>query len=888
MSNSIIYKTRLDQLKPASWRGQVVYKQHAKLRNHIGQRFGPEMAGMFAEPHITEQDWAGYSDASWSSDIFEGRPIPLNQLPPERQQAIRQQLGRKLGILQDYSQQLLESENPEDMAWGQLINKALQLPGDEHILVEGDKVALVCWGMERQKQDSLGSFDLRKQFPRVPGAASEPQPTEPAAAEPAAAQLPAPEPAAPTPPEPATPPVPPTQPLESTPPDPSEPSKPSDPPQPPPPSAVTPQSVPPATPPPVPPAPPVTSTSQTPPPGPPPTPPIPQRPWWRRWWWLLLLILLLLVLFLFFRTCHPFSTALLPAQPGRLIPIDTTKIISDPDSVKFIVSDRINVALTGANRDIPAFAQKFKELYPGNNYQIIYFDTLTARLQIQLPANERERIKAELPGRMPGFELLIWDEDIFDHSNIPTDPGFRVPEEFWYHQKIKAISAWDLTRGNPDLVVAILDDGFDLDHEEFKGKIFKPWNVADHSAQVNTGQKAFHGTHVAGLALALADNGAGVAGIAPACKFMPVQVGDQDDLMSTTAIIDGVLYAMGHGAQVINMSLGKKIPARVKQLPAGQQRQLINSLFKDEEKFWTELFQKAYKQNIVTVLAAGNQDLMIGIDPMERNPYTIKVSAVNPNDQKADFSNYGDLSTISAPGVSIYSSLPGNKFGFLDGTSMAAPIVTGGIALIKSVNPGITFDQVVNLLQSTGLPVNSPGKPIGKIIQLDRALGMAGKPGNNPPTAGCGDVQRRIDSLNQEIARLQGSCPLDTLHIPPHAKNLDFAIGRWKSTSYIYNIKNGDPVTLYFDFYKNSTGRLTLVQPDNSTCTADLALSLRSQQIYIDQQGPSVCTAAPYKYPPYTFTCHADSTGRAQCEARNKEDPNNHFLFNLIEVNSNQ
>jgi subtilisin family serine protease len=143
------------------------------------------------------------------------------------------------------------------------------------------------------------------------------------------------------------------------------------------------------------------------------------------------------------------------------------------------------------------------------------------------------------------------------------------------------------------------------------------------------------------------------------------------------------------------------------------------------------------------VVAAGNDNMLAGIDAIQRPELFITVSAVNKNNQnftKANFSNYGTFSTISAPGVGIYSTIGSNDYQIMDGTSMAAPIVTGAVALMKSVNNSLTTKQIICILQSTGLTTQGS---IGKLIQLDKALQKvkSGEVVDCTPTPSTGDVQ---------------------------------------------------------------------------------------------------------------------------------------------------
>jgi len=514
-------------------------------------------------------------------------------------------------------------------------------------------------------------------------------------------------------------------------------------------------------------------------------------------------------------------------------------------------------------------------------------------IQIKIPVADKKNVKNTLKTKFPEFDLLIFEETIYKNSNLPNDPSFNDINKSWYDRVIGLPDAWNLSQGNRDLVVAIIDDGFDLTHKEFEGKIYKPFNATTRNSIVNTGQNLYHGTHVAGLAIANANNYFGISGAAPNCKLMPIQVGDYFGRMSTMSISIGIQYAINNGANVVNLSLGQKFPKFLKYLPVELQKQYIHSSQEDidVEKVWNRIFNYAYAKNVTIILAAGNDDVLIELDPMHRSDKTIIVSASDFNNGKASFSNYGYNSTISAPGVSIFSSIPRQNFDFLDGTSMAAPIVTGCIALLKSVNPSLSFNQLVDLIQSTGKPIFAGYKNVGNLIQIRQAMNIASQNRKKTPVSICSDVQRKIDSLTQEIDKLRKICinnqnqTKDTLKIPPKPSNFNFAQGRWKSSSRLYNTKSGVSVTLFFDINQNGSGKISLFQSDNTVCEADMNLQLKSNNtILIRQQNDFSCQPDLFRFKPYSFVCSADNNGTATCEAQNNLISNNHFTFNLIKI----
>jgi len=223
---------------------------------------------------------------------------------------------------------------------------------------------------------------------------------------------------------------------------------------------------------------------------------------------------------------------------------------------------------------------------------------------------------------------------------------------------------------------------------------------------------------------------------------MPVQVANEREQMTTTSVLDGILYALYQGADVINVSLGNMFTG-LSQYDEAVQKDMINNHFKEEERLWRHVMRIAASHNSTIVIAAGNDNVLAGIDAMQRPELFITVSAVDKNNQaynKANFSNYGQFSDISAPGVGIYSSVGSDSYQTMDGTSMAAPIITGAVALMKSLNSNLTNKQILCILQGTGLETQGN---IGKLLQLDKALlkVKSGETVDCTPEPSTGDVQ---------------------------------------------------------------------------------------------------------------------------------------------------
>lgn len=273
------------------------------------------------------------------------------------------------------------------------------------------------------------------------------------------------------------------------------------------------------------------------------------------------------------------------------------------------------------------------------------------------------------------------------------------------------------------MVVAVLDNGFDIGHIELKNRIAVKYNAVDGSTDVSPDNSSKgssdHGTHVASTVAGNINNNAGTSGIAPKVSIMAIKVADSNGMMSSSYIINGLLYAAKNGADVINMSIGMYFDSTLKYLPPSLQEEMVKNSFKDEEALWRELFGYIEKRKVTCVMAAGNQKVVIGLDPMNRSGSTIIVSATNQNGIATDFSNFGSRSTISAPGKGIYNAVPGDNYASLDGTSMACPIVSGAVALVKSIKPDLPNNSIISLLKSTAIGKDSS---IGPLIQVDRFL----------------------------------------------------------------------------------------------------------------------------------------------------------------------
>ena len=277
---------------------------------------------------------------------------------------------------------------------------------------------------------------------------------------------------------------------------------------------------------------------------------------------------------------------------------------------------------------------------------------------------------------------------------VPNDPLY--PNQ-WALPKIDAPTAWQTTFGSPSVTVAVIDTGFDFNHPDrpvnlVAGPTFvsAPMPTCPPEGQNGPQDDQGHGTHVTGIIAAHTNNALGVAGIAPNVTILVIKAGDCTGSFLDSDIATAIQYAADHGARVIDMSFGGTGDSQTMDLA----------------------IQYAWSKGVVLVAAAGNDGMNEAFFPADYQ-HVIAVSATDPTDGLATFSNYGPSITVAAPGVNIVSLMSStNVFGCseyctLSGTSMAAPFVSGVAGLLLSVKPSLTNTQVVDAIEQGAIPLGS-------------------------------------------------------------------------------------------------------------------------------------------------------------------------------------
>ncbi len=272
---------------------------------------------------------------------------------------------------------------------------------------------------------------------------------------------------------------------------------------------------------------------------------------------------------------------------------------------------------------------------------------------------------------------------------VPNDPFFSTKQ--WGPQKINAPAAWDVTTGNANSVVAVVDTGVSSTNPEFSGKILTGTNCLApglFSFEDDNG----HGTHVAGIAAAVGNDGNGIAGIAWAASILPIKVLDASGSGTSASVSCGIQT----GANFATSNPGMRL---VENLSLGGPG--YSQLMKDA-------VDSALQSNALVIAAAGNDGKATVLFPAGY-PGVIAVGAITPTNERATFSTYGSQLSVVAPGVDIYSTYLGGSFRYLSGTSMATPHVTGVASLVRALNPSLTPAQVRSQVEQTATRLGGSG-----------------------------------------------------------------------------------------------------------------------------------------------------------------------------------
>ena len=289
----------------------------------------------------------------------------------------------------------------------------------------------------------------------------------------------------------------------------------------------------------------------------------------------------------------------------------------------------------------------------------------------------------------------------YDIPKLTYTPNDTLLAEQYHISLINAIGAWDINRGDTNIVIGITDTGWDPSHPDLvdnvKVNYSDPINGIDDDNDgfidnnlgwdlgMNDNNALFesssHGVHVTGIAAAVTDNITGVVGVGFNTKFLPIKISNAAGVL--THAYQGIVYAADHGCSIINCSWGS--------YQSGQ--------------FQKDVIDYALSKGCIVVAAVGNDNQEGTFYPAGYEG-VVAVASTNQNDLKHSISNFGYYVDVSSPGESIWSTVGQGGYGLNSGTSMASPMIAGSIAIIKAQFPSYTNEQVIATLRASSDNIN--------------------------------------------------------------------------------------------------------------------------------------------------------------------------------------
>lgn len=295
----------------------------------------------------------------------------------------------------------------------------------------------------------------------------------------------------------------------------------------------------------------------------------------------------------------------------------------------------------------------------------------------------------------------LWEEGKFaasvpdlcsDDLTCFDDPNFNLQwglyNNIFSNIDISACPAWDYATGRY-VTIAILDTGVDLNHIDLSANI----SNLSYDTETNSSPSIVysnHGTHCAGIAAAVKDNGIQIAGVAPDAKIMSISNSLMNNANSQLKRADGIIWAYQNGADIISNSWRSSM-----------QHAAIDEAIQDAFEYGRQ------GKGCIIAFSSGNNNSSNVRYPANCNDTILVVGAIDSIGSRASFSNYGTELDIVAPGEHIFSTLPNNQKGYKSGTSMACPHVAGVAALILERNPELTVTQVNSIICSNSKKLSS-------------------------------------------------------------------------------------------------------------------------------------------------------------------------------------
>jgi serine protease len=409
--------------------------------------------------------------------------------------------------------------------------------------------------------------------------------------------------------------------------------------------------------------------------------------------------------------------------PGEIIvKVAASDLAPDEFAARVLapVADRYGIGAIGSWLNHDLLAAEPRGTMHKSSIAASTLQTLGRILVVHYSSDDAPDVVAAKIKALPGVEYA---EPVFRRSlfYVPNDPFLS---QLWYLDRIKAFDAWNISRADSTIIIAITDTGVDPGHPDLKKAIWRnpgeqgpdgrgrdrhnngidddgngvvdDWIGYDfggtdgYSPDNDPTPHYYHGTHVAGIAAAVGDNNTGVVGVAFGAKIMVVKISDDDESGDPliTKGYDGILYAAKMGAKIINCSWGGPGYSMAEQ----------------------EVLDRVTAMGSLIVAAAGNNGGNVTSYPASYSG-VLSVASVVGNDVRSSFSNFNTNVGISAPGEGIFSTAPtqegGSGYRNSSGTSMAAPVVSGAAALVSMHYPDLDPEQLAAVLRANSDRIDS-------------------------------------------------------------------------------------------------------------------------------------------------------------------------------------
>lgn len=319
------------------------------------------------------------------------------------------------------------------------------------------------------------------------------------------------------------------------------------------------------------------------------------------------------------------------------------------------------VYLTDSEEDALAVAEGF-----GGTLESFGDGVAVIRLSEERTVGQAVRAAASKSYHLPA----VWPNYYYQLFEEYNDPALKESSENyqWAHEYVGDRYAWEKGYKGNGVKIGIIDTGVHSTHEDLQENVTQNLTMVPEGGAATTTDPDGHGTHVAGIAAAVGNNGKGGAGIAPDAQIYAYSVMDSDGHMLDEYILRAINRAVDDGVEVINMSLG-------------------SGYYNGNEE---SVIEKAY-QNGVAIFAAAGNEATNGYEFPASYDNVCSIAAIMQDGSKAGFTNYGDKIDLAFPGVEIYSTINDSNqaYDFLQGTSMACPVAAGTAAVILSASDEI-------------------------------------------------------------------------------------------------------------------------------------------------------------------------------------------------------